>query len=71
MMTGWLNYKGYQYYLNPVSDGFKGRMQTGWAEITQNWYFFETDLNNNQGHLYKNELTPDGYRVGPHGTWMP
>ena len=71
MRTGWLDWNGSRYYLNPVSDGTKGRMLTGWALIDGRWYFFEPAAGRNQGRLYRNETTPDGYRVGPDGVWIP
>ncbi|MBQ8934121.1 MAG: hypothetical protein IJ061_07545, partial [Lachnospiraceae bacterium] len=71
MRTGWLTLGDSIYYLNPVSDGTKGRMLTGWAMIDGKWYYFETQAGRNQGRMYRNEMTPDGYRVGPDGVWIP
>ncbi len=33
MVTGWLDESGYRFYLNPMSDGSRGKMLTGWQQI--------------------------------------
>jgi glucan-binding YG repeat protein len=70
MKTGWAEWKGEKYYLNPVSDGWMGRMLTGWQEIDGKRYYFETVPGNNQGRMYRSEGTPDGYYVGADGVWQ-
>jgi len=67
MQWGWLTWEGHRYYLNPVSDGWKGAMYTGWHLIGGRWYYFEPVAGQNQGHLYVNGETPDGYQVGADG----
>ena len=67
MKTGGILWNGSRYYLWPVSDGWMGRMVTGWQLIDGKWYFFETEAGKNQGHLYTETVTPDGTRVGPDG----
>ena len=69
MQTGWLHNSGSWYYLNPVSDGTKGRLMTGWQKIGGKWYCFEPEAGKNQGRMYANERTPDGYFVGADGAW--
>ena len=69
MHTGWLYQNGRWYYLNPESDGTKGRLVTGWVLINGKWYYFEPVAGRDQGHMYVNERTPDGYYVGPDGAW--
>ena len=69
MKTGWLEWNGSRFYLVPLSDGWMGRMVTGWQKIDGKWYYFEPTAGKNQGHLYRSEKTPDGYRVGPDGVW--
>ena len=69
MRTGWVEWNGSWYYLNPVSDGYMGAMYTGWHLIDGKWYYFETVSGRNQGHLYVNTVTPDGYRTGADGAW--
>jgi glucan-binding YG repeat protein len=77
MKTNWLlNGSDQQwYYLDPES----GIMATGWRLIDGKWYYFagpvtpETSLQNAGkplGSMYKNETTPDGYRVGADGAWI-
>lgn len=38
---------------------------SGWKHINGNWYCF-----NNQGNLYTNCVTPDGYKVDHNGAWI-
>ena len=71
MRIGWLDWNGNRYYLNPVSDGTKGRMLTGWVMIGGKWYYFEKQAGKNQGRMYRNEVTPDGFRVDADGVWIP
>ena len=68
--TGWVDLNGSKYYLFPGSDGWMGRMLTGWQWIDGYCYYFGTDSGNNEGHLYRNEKTPDGYQVDNEGRWI-
>jgi len=67
MKTGWFDWNGSRYYLNPF--GEDGRMFTGWHMIDGKWYYFETVPGMNQGHLYVGGWTPDGFYVNPDGSW--
>lgn len=68
MMTGWLtDVYGCRYYLQEKSDGTKGQMATGWRQIGETWYYFETQSNGRQGAMYVNARTPDGYLVDEEG----
>ena len=67
MQSGWIEWEGDRYYLNPVSDGWKGAMYTGWRQIDGGWYYFETVAGKNQGRMYRGELTPDGFQAGADG----
>ncbi|MBE5981193.1 MAG: hypothetical protein E7249_19020 [Paenibacillaceae bacterium] len=67
MVTGWFEYKGSVYYLNPVSDGKKGSMYTGWNMIDGKWYYFSEAADVTKGSMLKDTVTPDGHRVGPNG----
>ena len=69
MLTGWYRREDGVYYLNPVSDGTLGAMLTGWQYIDGKWYYFEPEPGKNQGHLYVDTVTPDGYRVDEAGAW--
>lgn len=69
MKTGWFDWNNSRYYLKPNADGWIGRMLTGWQLIDGKWYYFEPVDGKNQGHLYRSEATPDGYRVGADGAW--
>ena len=70
MQDGWIDWNSGRYYLFPISDGWRGRMLTGWQLIDGSWYFFEPVSGMNQGRMYRNETTPDGYRVNENGVWV-
>ena len=70
MATGWVNLNGSKYYLFSGSDGWMGRMLTGWQWIDGYCYYLGADSGNNEGHLYRNEKTPDGYQVDSEGRWV-
>ena len=70
MATGWVDLNGSKYYLFSGSDGWMGRMLTGWQWIEGYCYYFGADSGNNEGHLYRNEKTPDGYQVDSEGRWV-
>ena len=46
-------------------------MVTGWKLIGSKWYYFEPVQGQSQGRMYRNESTPDSYRLGPDGSWVP
>ena len=69
MATGWVDVNGSKYYLFPNSDGWKGRMLTGWQWIDGNCYYLDPQ-GQNEGALYKNTTTPDGFTVDPEGRWV-
>ena len=69
MATGWVEVNGSKYYLFPNSDGWKGRMLTGWQWIDGNCYYLDLQ-GQNEGALYRNTTTPDGYAVDSEGRWV-
>ena len=69
MATGWVEVNGSKYYLFPNSDGWKGRMLTGWQWIDGNCYYLDSQ-GQNEGALYRNTTTPDGYAVDVEGRWV-
>ena len=69
MATGWVDVNGSKYYLFPNSDGWKGRMLTGWQWIDGNCYYLDSQ-GQNEGALYRNTTTPDGYAVDAEGRWI-
>ena len=73
MYAGWLDWTdGNRYYLNPVHDGTYGAMLTGWKEIDGKWYYFNgTEGSGSMGAMLHDTTTPDGYRIGADGVWMP
>lgn len=70
VVSGWLKWNESSYYLNPISNGWFGRMEIGWKNVDGKWYFFEPVLGRNQGHLFVNTVTPDGYKVDSNGVWI-
>ncbi len=69
--VGWfIDTDGHMYYLNPVSDGFMGRMYTGWVQIENSWYYFNPMTGGPMGSMLKNATTPDGYVVNAKGQWI-
>ena len=69
MATGWVEVNGSKYYLFPSSDGWKGRMLTGWQWIDGNCYSLDPQ-GQNEGALYRNSTTPDGFTVDSEGRWV-
>ena len=69
MATGWVDVNGSKYYLFPNSDGWKGRMLTGWQWIDGNCYYLDAQ-GQNEGVLYRNTTTPDGFTVDSEGRWV-
>ena len=69
MATGWVDVNGSKYYLFPNSDGWKGRMLTGWQWIDGNCYYLDPQ-GQNEGALYRNTTTPDGFTVDLEGRWV-
>ena len=69
MATGWVEVNGSKYYLFPNSDGWKGRMLTGWQWIGGNCYYLDPQ-GQNEGALYRNTTTPDGFTVDSEGRWV-
>ncbi len=61
MDTDWFcDLDGKWYYLNPISDGWKGRMLTGWAYLSwedqDSWYYFNADGSMATGWVKDGEL---------------
>ena len=70
MREGWLeDGSGEWYYMNPISDGTRGAMRTGWHQIDRKWYYFNTVSDGAQGRMLKNQRTPDGYLLKADGIW--
>lgn len=67
---GWFtDIDGATYYLHNAHDGRFGEMHIGWNQIDGNYYYLEPVAGKLQGHLYKDMITPDGYRVDNKGVW--
>lgn len=64
MATGWLkDAEGWRCYAPD------GGMLTGWYQDGPGgkWYYLDTGT----GIMWASAVTPDGYRVGPDGAWIP
>lgn len=74
MLFGWfLDIDGNYYYLNPSSDGTKGRMITGWYWVAdsngiQKCYYFNPISDGTRGRMLKNTIV-DGYTINENGEW--
>ncbi len=74
MVTGWYHADdGNLYYMNPASDGTRGKMCTGWVWIPdqngiQKCYYFNPHSDGTQGKMTKNSVI-DGYTVNENGEW--
>lgn len=72
MLTGWYTAAdGNKYFLNPYDDGTLGAMRIGWQLIDGKLYYFNTNSDGYLGKMMKDMTTPDGYRIGPDGVWIP
>ena len=65
MRAGFINWKGNRYFLNPISNGYRGRMLTGYQKINGLEYYFEEKDGPLQGRMYRNENVPDKRFAGP------
>ena len=74
MVTGWLtDMDGERYYLNPLSDGTRGRMLTGWVWIpdssgTEYCYYLNPVSDGTRGRMFKDTVV-EGSAVNSLGQW--
>lgn len=52
------------YFFENVKNKDNGVMVVGWKQIQGKWYYFDED-----GAMFINSITPDGYIIGADGTW--
>ncbi|MDO4325994.1 MAG: Ig-like domain-containing protein [bacterium] len=75
MMVGWfLDTDGNYYYMNPNSDGTRGKMVTGWMWIpdangVQKCYYFNPISDGFRGKMLK-DTTVEGYTLNADGQWV-
>ena len=62
MQTGWLQEKGFWYYLDD-----SGAMKTGWYQVSGKWYYSYSSYSS--GELAVNTIV-DGYTVNHNGEWI-
>ena len=71
MLKGWyLDQDGNWYYLNPVSDGNRGVMLTGWIQTNSGWYYLNPGPDGTVGAMYRNQwldLNGKRYYLGDSG----
>ena len=65
MVSGWKMIDNVWYFFNTMHDGTFGRSLTGWQWIDGYCYCFAED-----GKMYANTVTPDGYQVNENGAWV-
>ena len=74
MQTGWFrDGDGNYYYLNPASDGTRGRMMTGWVWIADEagvsrCYYLNPVSDGYRGRMLSNTVI-DGYTINAQGFW--
>ena len=53
MMTGWYRDEDNKwFYLNPISDGTRGSMRTGWILVDGTWYYLNPVSDGNRGMMF-------------------
>lgn len=71
MSRGWhTDPDGSAYFLHDKADGTQGYMYTGWHQIDGKWFCFNTVSNGLRGAVFRNEITPDGWKVNAEGVWV-
>ena len=70
MQTGWIEWNGSMYYLDPKAGKWQGRMLTGWQMIDEKWYYFEPIAGKDQGRMYRSEWNYEGFYLGADGVWV-
>ena len=66
-ITGWIKSSNDNkwYYYEGNQSANTSKKSTGWKEIGDSWYYFGEN-----GALYQNTVTPDGYTVDANGAWI-
>lgn len=63
MAVGWHFINGAWYYFNT------GNSAPTWSQVDGKWVYGHSDVRP-FGSMYRNEATPDGYRVDANGAWI-
>ena len=66
LQTGWLYKDNEWYFLNPNMGKDYGKMLNSWQWVDGKCYYFDLQT----GVMYKNSLSPDGYKLGNSGAWI-
>ncbi|MFT4107183.1 MAG: transglutaminase domain-containing protein [Lacrimispora sp.] len=71
MQTGWVRDNEKSYFMNPVSNGSRGSMFTGWQWLNGFcFYFSQVGEEEPQGAVLRACVTPDGYLLDSGGVWI-
>lgn len=71
MQTGWIHENGNSYFMNPISEGSKGSMLTGWQWLNGFCFYFSQGGDGKpQGAGLRSCVTPDGYLLDSVGVWV-
>ena len=67
MQTGWQELGGKWYYFAPTASAETYEYDA----VSERWYYKDNATVRPYGSMYRNEVTPDGYRVDATGAWIP
>ena len=66
MQTGWQEINGKWYYFAPSTTANTYEYDA----VNEKWFYKSNSVVRPMGSMYRNETTPDGYRVDANGAWI-
>ena len=66
MQTGWHEINGKWYYFAPTTSANTYEYDS----VNERWFYKSNSVVRPMGSMYRNETTPDGYRVDANGAWI-
>ena len=66
MQTGWQQINGKWYYFAPTTSANTYEYDS----VNERWFYKSNSVVRPMGSMYRNETTPDGYRVDANGAWI-
>ena len=66
MHTGWTEINGKWYYFAPTTSANTYEYDA----VNERWFYKSNSVVRPMGSMYRNETTPDGYRVDANGAWI-